>query len=233
MSTHSENIARIRRLVGEPDADAPSDPIVFENYASAMEHHLRQIESTNANLDVNTTNATFSIDQEEAALSIPGTARVFWVRSLETDPRRNMPIPLVLLQGAPQGRDGIQMSVYVRDNGVYAALSPLPTEEKTYTFFYEKGALTESIEATDGMAAFHHLVRAEAAFAILPDCDWSKWTQPRQEAYRTAKGTVLMGQIAAYQRQFRAAAGSATDQGQGERSGFGDDSLSAGGYMAW
>jgi hypothetical protein len=254
MPTHSDNIAAIRRRLGMPTADAPSDPLLMQLLIDQAANFTASLANTRNHWSVDHVALTVNEGQEDYLIAAGSFGRPFLVYTTdETDTyhvRRE--IPIVLMQDADQRYLGAQQAgtggvnehsaaevvFYRQYQNWYARFVPIPGGTATYQIWYEATYEYGSPSDDVGLSAFHHLLRVQAAISALPHCAWrdvSVMSNPKAwEMKVKALRDSLVYDEQKFEKEFKSYRAQSSREGVSSKLGYapGFDDAGGGGSMA-
>lgn len=184
----SQNVAMIRRRLGNPLPHAPTDAVLLEFLLDQMMYQHTELVNTRNHWDIGNTIIVTAGGTEDYLVPATDFGRPFLV--LTSDPSNSYhirrEIPIRLLQDASQIYAGPQQTqsasewsaaeiVFFRKaNSWYARPVPIPGGSGTYVIYYEVNTYlpTGLGDTGGGLEAFHNLVRVQTALSALPQCEW-------------------------------------------------------------
>jgi hypothetical protein len=244
LATIEQNIAQIRRRLGSPDQDAPDDPLIYEVLESQIQHHLNQLSTTRGEWSVDSCVITPGAGDEDLLITAKNFGRPFWVHTVDDDDpahvRRDIEFSFLSeiderYRGPQQTSSELPhtaqtMSFYRKPNAWYVRVAPKPSAPGAYRIWYETGIyVCTTLKDQPGLTPFHHLIRAEAAVALLPYCKWGaiSFADPKTLAHWEARAASLaqplLLDVAKFQKQFDVYRQNSTREQMTTREGYGDD----------
>ena len=250
--THEENLSAIRRRLGYPLGDAPSDPQLMQLLVDQLANYNAELANTVNHWSVDHYQLPVNQGQEDYLVTAPNFGRPFLVYSVDgTDPyHARREIPIRLLQDADQLYSGPQQSYsslddtltaicfYRRYENWMARAVPIPggpgTYEVWYETVYEYGSPSDQI----GLSAFHHLLRVRTAISALPLVEWRDCSPRLNAAGWQMKVAALRDSLVLddvrFTKQFNSYKAQSSREGIGMKipwgsmSGVDDDGIGAG-----
>lgn len=241
MPTHSDNIAAIRRRLGMPLADAPSDPMLMQLLIDQVANFTASLANTRNHWRVDKTLLTVNEGQEDYLIGAGDFGRPFLVHTVdETDTyhvRRE--IPIVLMQDADHRYVGAQQSGMVASHSAveaifyrqyenwYVRFVPIPGGNASYQIWYETVYDYGSPGDNVGLNAFHHLLRVQTAISALPHCAWRDVSlQSNAKGWET-KVRALRDSLAydeqKFDKEFRSYKAQSSREGVSSKLGYASD----------
>lgn len=259
MPTISENLAQVRLLLGEPDDDSPKEHIVYQALFNQIQHHLAQLNNTQAAWSVNSWQLQLSQGVEDYLITAPDFGKPFWCYTINPQDQYywRREIPFYQLQNLGRAYQGPQLSSYSAPQSDAAALAfyrigqneyvraiPIPGGASQIVIWYETVLFQpQALGDTPGLTPFHHLIRVQTALSALPHANWGKvrFDNEMSKAWTTRQGAFkesLMRDEAKFQMEFIRYIGTLVEGGIHSRDAFGSDGMwDASGYatgsFAW
>lgn len=221
MATIAQNIGAIRRRLGNPLDNSPSDALILQALTDHLHNHQASLVNTRNHWSVDKFRLAVSDGVEDYVVAAANFGRPFLVYTVDdTDAyhwRRE--VPFTLLQDADQRYQGpvksgsadehsaVEIAFYRREGlGWYCRLIPMPAATGEYEIWYETNYQYSGLSDAPGLEAFHHLVRIQAALSVLPDCEWDgirKREQPQLwQTEAQARAAALMRDEQIFKTQF-------------------------------
>lgn len=189
MPTNEQNIAIIRRRLGQPLPQFPDDQTLLTLLIDQLMHHSAQLVNTRNHWSIEKWTLTVSSGLEDYVVAAQNFGRPFLVYTIDTSDTYHVrrEIPFSLMQDADRRYDGPQQSgassasghsaaemVFYRKEGQgwFVRPVPIPGDTAQYEIWYETNYAYGSLGDTPGLEAFHHLVRVQTAISALPFCRW-------------------------------------------------------------
>lgn len=187
MPTNQQNIALIRSRLGNPLPNSPDDQQILLSLTDQLTHHSAQLVNTRNHWSVDKWTLTVQSGLEDYLITANNFGRPFVCYTIDlSDPyhvRRE--IPFSLLQDADKRYQGpqqnfsvskhsaVEMVFYRKEGqGWYVRPVPIAGDSSQYEIWFETMYEYGSMGDAPGATAFHHLVRVQAAIAMLPFCHW-------------------------------------------------------------
>lgn len=244
MPTNIENLSQIRLLLGEPDDDSPKEHVIYQSFYNQMQHHVAQLNNTQASWGVQKFTLTLQPGTEDYLIAAADFGKAFWCYTLNpTDQynwRREIPFyQLMNLDMAYQGpqqssfsgvpSDAVALAFYRIQETNWVRVVPMPAGVNYIEIWYET-VLPDSVSGGDtyGLTPFHHLIRVQTGLSVLPHCNWgniridndnAKAWQLKQQVLQSA----LLRDEAKFQTEFVRYIGTLTESGIVGRDAFGND----------
>lgn len=248
MPTISENIAQIRRRLGNPLDDAPSDNMIFEFLVDNLQNFHASLVNTRNHWSVASWTLQTSPSTEDYLVAAADFGRPFLVYT--TDPtdqyhwRREVPFSLMQdadrrYQGPQQTQSVYQWSaaeiVFYRTAGTwYARPVPIPNASAQYIVWYETTYAPGSLGDTVGLEMFQQLVRVQTALSALPHVAWGNCSpMDNADAWKmktNAMGLSLAADMERFQKQFNDYRASSMRDGVNVKRGYAPDYDGDGGW---
>lgn len=259
MPTINENLAGIRQLLSEPDDDSPKQHIIYEHLFNQIQHHLAQLNNTQAAWTVNSFTLQLTQGTEDYLITATDFGKPFWCYTINPQDRYfwRREIPFYQLQNLDLAYRGPQLSSYVGPpsdaaaiafyrvgQSAYARVAPIPGGASQIVIWYETVLLqAQALGDAPGLTPFHHLVRVQTALSVLADCNWGtvRYDNENAKAWERRvkmKESALLRDEAKFQAEFSRYIGTLVEGGIHSRDGFGQDGMwDASGYatgsFAW
>lgn len=220
MPTNSQNIALIRRRLGNPLDNSPGDEMLMEFLVDNLLNFQSSLNNTRNHWSVANYTLTVVPGQEDYIVTATDFGRPFLVYT--TDPtdtyhfRREIPFSLLndadrRYQGPQQTQSSYQWSAaefcfYRTGQTWYVRPVPIPNMTATYQVWYETNYNASSQSDVVGLESFHNLIRVQTAMSALPHAAWgglSVVENPNAWMMKTkAIAASLMVDEARYKKQF-------------------------------
>lgn len=220
-----QNIAAIRRRLGNPLTNAPDDALILQALIDSMNHHVSQLQNTNNHWSISKWRLDVSGGVEDypviAASGGPlNFGRPFLIVTADdNDPYHvRVEVPMTLIQNADRQYTGPQQTystsehtaalfAFFREaNQWYVKAIPIPAGPGSYDVYFDTAFAFASPADEQGVNNFHHLVRIQTALAVLPFTEWAGATKQGNARVWQMQMEALRVQLAAeegkYQRQF-------------------------------
>lgn len=217
MPTHNDNLAAIRRRLGSPSPDAPSDPLLMQLLIDQTAHYTAGLANTVNHWSVDRWQLSVDAGSEDCLVTAPNFGRPFLLYTTDdTDTyhvRRE--VPIVLMQDAdlryagPQqagsvaGHSATQVIFYRRNETWYARFVPIPGGPAAYEVWYETVYEYGSPGDNVGLNAFHHLLRVQTAISALPHCAWRGMSVMENPQAWTTKLEALRASLVYDEQKFQ------------------------------
>lgn len=189
MPTNEQNLAHIRRRLGQPLPNGPDDQTLLTLLVDQLMHHSAQLVNTRNHWAIEKWTLTVSSGLEDYIISAQNFGRPFLIYTTNDADTYHVrrEVPFSLMQDADRRYSGPQQAttsdgsghsaaefVFYRKEGQgwFARPVPIPASTGTYEVWYETNYGYGSLGDTPGLEAFHHLVRVQTAIAALPFCRW-------------------------------------------------------------
>lgn len=189
MPNIEQNLAVIRRRLGQPLSDAPDDGTLLSLLVDQFAHHTTQLSVTRNHWAVNNWTLNTQAGLEEYPITAQNFGRPILLYTVDNiDPyhiRREIPFSLLQdvdrryigpVTASPIGTNlhtASVVSFYRKEGqGWFLQLTPIPGNNAQYELWYETNYLYGSLSDTPGVEIFQHLVRVQTALAALPLCAW-------------------------------------------------------------
>ena len=188
MAQLSDNVAMIRRRLGNPLPSTPSDATILELLIDQLMNQHAELANTRNHWDINDTSIVTVSGTEDYLVPATDFGRPFLVYTSDQTNAYHVrrEIPIRLMQDADQMYQGPQQTFsaaewsaaeivfYRKADNWYARPVPIPGGTGTYVIYYEVNTYTAQGlgDTGGGLAAFHNLVRVQAALSALPQCEW-------------------------------------------------------------
>lgn len=186
MPTNQQNVALIRRRLGNPLDDQPSDATLMEFLVDNLLNFQASLNNTRNHWSVYNWTLQAVSGTEDYLVSATDFGRPFLVYTVNSSDayHTRREVPFSLMQDADQRYNGPQQSpsayghsaaeiVFYRVGQTwYARLVPIPGASGTYEVWYETNYAYASPSDTVGLEAFHNLIRVQTAISALPQVAW-------------------------------------------------------------
>lgn len=220
MPTIIQNTALIRRRLGSPLDDSPSDNTITEFMVDNLMAHQSSLVNTRNHWSVYNWTLQVSPGVEDYTVSASDFGRPFLVYSIDpTDTyhwRREIPFSLMQdadrrYQGPQQSQSAYQWSAaevvfYRVGQQWYVRPVPIPGAAAQYEVWYETNYNYASPSDTVGLEAFHNLIRVQTALSALPHVAWRGCSPLENEKAWQMRTTAMAASLARdearYQKQF-------------------------------
>ena len=259
MPSISENLAQVRLLLGEPDDDSPKEHVIYQTLFNQIQHHLAQLNNTQAAWTVNSYQLQLSPGVEDYLITATDFGKPFWCYTINPSDtyywRRE--IPFYQLQNLDLAYQGPQLSSYSGPasdaNAIafyrigqspMARVAPIPGGSSQIVIWYETALFQpQALGDTPGLSPFHHLIRVQTALSTLPYANWGtvRYDNDKAAAWKMRKDTLqdsLLRDESKFHQEFVRYIGTLVEGGIHSRDAFGTDGQwDASGYatgsMAW
>lgn len=220
MPSNLQNVALIRRRLGQPLDDSPGDGTIMEFLVDNLLNHHASLVNTRNHWSVYHWTMQAVSGTEDYVVSASDFGRPFLAYT--TDPtdtyhwRRE--VPFSLMQDADRRYQGPQQSqsayswsaaelVFYRvGQSWHVRPVPIPGQSATYEIWYETNYSYQSPSDVVGLEAFHNLVRVQTAMSALPHVAWrgcSPLENPQAWKIKVEAMAISLGRDEErYQKQF-------------------------------
>lgn len=241
MPTILANTALIRRRLGNPLVDSPSDNTITEFLVDNLMAHQSSLVNTRNHWSVYHWPLQVSSGVEDYVVSASDFGRPFLVYSIDpTDTyhwRREVPFSLMQdadrrYQGPQQSQSAYEWSAaevvfYRVGQQWYVRPVPIPGASAQYEVWYETNYNYASTSDTVGLEAFHNLIRVQTALSALPHVAWRDCSPMQNEKawqMRTSAMTISLARDEArYQKQFNDYRAQSSRDGVSTKLGYSPD----------
>lgn len=186
MPSNQQNVALIRRRLGNPLEDSPSDATLMEFLVDNLLNMVSSLNNTRSHWNVYHWTLQAVSGVEDYVVSAGDFGRPFLVYSTsQTDTYFvRQEVPFSLMNDADRRYSGPQQSQSTYPNSAaeivfyrigqawYARLVPIPGASGTYEVWYETNYTYASPSDVVGLESFHNLIRVQTALSALPECQW-------------------------------------------------------------
>ena len=240
MPTQNDNIGAIRRRLGFPLPDSPSDPLLMQLLLDQTAHYTASLANTRNHWSVDKYDQSVSAGTEDYVVPAgQNFGRPFLVHTADpNDPYHSRrEIPIVLMQDADLRYVGPQQSGLVADHTAtevifyrryenwFVRFVPIPGGSATYSIWYETVYEYGSPDENIGVNAFHHLLRVQAALSALPHCGWRDMTLATQPKMWDMKVKALRDSLvydeAKFQKEFNSYRAQSSREGVSQKVPYG------------
>lgn len=186
MPTNTQNVALIRRRLGNPAEDSPSDNTIMEFLVDNLLNFQASLVNTRNHWSVYNWTLQVSSGVEDYPVSAGDFGRPFLVYTVNPQDayhwRRE--IPFSLMQDADRRYQGPQQSQSAYPHSAaemvfyrvgqqwYVRPVPIPGQSAQYQVWYETNYNYASPSDIVGLEAFQNLVRVQTALSALPHVAW-------------------------------------------------------------
>jgi len=186
MPTNAQNVALIRRRLGNPAEDSPSDNTLMEFLVDNLLNFQASLVNTRNHWSVSNWTLQTAAGVEDYLVTATDFGRPFLAYTVDpTDTyhwRREVPFSLMQdadmrYQGPQQTQSAYPWSaselVFYRVGQTwYARTVPIPGQSAQYEIWYETNYNYASPSDVVGLEAFQNLVRVQTALSALPQVAW-------------------------------------------------------------
>ncbi len=255
MPSNAQNIALVRRRLGNPLDDSPGDSMLMEFLIDNLLNFTASLNNTRNHWSVNHWPLTVTSGTEDFIVTAQDFGRPFLVYT--TDPsdtyHSRREIPFSLLNDAERRYSGPQqtqsaypwsaaeMCFYRIGQTWYVRPVPIAGQTATYEVWYEANYNASSAADVVGLESFHNLIRVQTAMSALPHAAWGGISVTENPAAWKLKvdaiAKSLVVDVERYQKQFDNYRASSMRDGVNSKLGYApgydeDDGLGCGSMIS-